>query len=187
MTITDRCFLINLAVRNNDIYTSKSSTYLVVNNWYPIKLWSSCRLCQLLFVTSGKTATMLSSLWPSRSSLGKWRMMKPAHASVHQRWCPQVSAAIAPGRGGTRTHGRHCCLSSKPPQLPAQAWTMITMSSSSQLSRLLSQRWKMVEPAHEGICQHQCPRVSVAIAPGDGGVGAHCCQCSRARTTRRMP
>jgi hypothetical protein len=41
-------------------------------------------------------------------------------------------------------------------------------------TRWSSSRWqKMVEPAHAGVCQCQSHRVSVAIAPGEGGAGTH--------------
>jgi hypothetical protein len=41
---------------------------------------------------------------------------------------------------------------------------------------LLLRRQKMVEPAHSGVCLHQCCCASVAIAPGEGGAGTYCCQ-----------
>ncbi len=36
-----------------------------------------------------------------------------------------------------------------------------------------SRRQKMVEPAHVDVCQCWCHPVSVAVAPGEGGVGCH--------------
>jgi hypothetical protein len=42
------------------------------------------------------------------------------------------------------------------------------------------QQQKMVEPAHVGVCQRQRHCVSVAVKPGEGGAGTHCCQSRRA-------
>jgi hypothetical protein len=44
----------------------------------------------------------------------------------------------------------------------------------------LSQRQKMVKPAHAGVrqCRRRC--VSVAITPGEGGAGTHRCRNRRA-------
>ncbi len=47
-------------------------------------------------------------------------------------------------------------------------------------TRGLPLRWqKMVEPAHAGVCGRQLCRVSVAVAPVEGGAGTHCCQSWR--------
>ncbi len=43
-----------------------------------------------------------------------------------------------------------------------------------------SQQQKMVEPAHAGVHRCRRHRVSVAVAPGEGGAGTHCHQSQRA-------
>jgi hypothetical protein len=45
---------------------------------------------------------------------------------------------------------------------------------------LSSRRQKMVEPAHAGVRQCRRRRVSVAVTPGEGGVGTHRRQSRRA-------
>jgi hypothetical protein len=46
--------------------------------------------------------------------------------------------------------------------------------------RSSSRQQKMVVPTHLGVRQCQSHRVSVAVAPGEGGAGTHCHQSQRA-------
>ena len=66
-----------------------------------------------------------------------------------------------------------------------------TMFSFLQWSRSLLQQQMMLEPIHAGIHQHRHCRMSVAVAPGGGGVGTHrfCCPLllNCRETTMTMP